>query len=128
MPEEQPHFRILHELSEQFRPLFEGSPEGIYLYIDEVHKVCNARFASMFGLRVAEWEAMEGFVNVHVAEADQERFVSNYHEHVHRALTPAGFRFVGVRKAGSTFDAETDLIPLPWRGEMLALHLVGQVP
>jgi hypothetical protein len=46
--------KILKELSEQFKPLFDNSPEGIYLYIDEVHKICSERFAKMFGLTVKE--------------------------------------------------------------------------
>ena len=127
MPEEHPHVRILRELSEQFQPLFDRSPEGIYLYIDEVHKICNDRFARMFGLTVAEWQAMQGFVNVHVAEADQELVVRNYEEHTQRTFAPVRFRFGAIRKDGSTFAAETDLIPLPWRGEMIAFHFVREV-
>ena len=127
MPEEHPHVRILRELSAQFQPLFDRSPEGIYLYIDEVHKICNERLARMFGLSVAEWEAMEGFVNVHVDEADQERVISNYQEHIQRTFTPVRFRFTGIRKDRSSFQAETDMIPLPWGGEMLAFHFVREI-
>lgn len=127
MAEEHEHERILKELSEQFQPLFQKSPEGIYLYIDEVHKICNERLAKMFGLTVKEWEAMEGFVNKHAAEGDVETIVRNYHEHVHQKLTPTRFRFTGIRKDGSRFKAETDLIPFPWRGEMLALQFVREI-
>ena len=127
MAKEHEHVKILRELSEQFQPLFQNSPEGIYLYIDEVHKICNERFAKMFGLTVAEWEAMEGFVNIHVAEENQEMFVGNYHRHIHQQLTPVRFRFKGIRKNGSNFNAETDMIPFPWGGEMLAFHFVREV-
>ena len=127
MAEEHEHVKILKELAEQFQPLFENSPEGIYLYIDEVHKICNERFAKMFGLTVKEWEAMEGFVNKHAADEDVELVVGNYHEHIHQKLTPARFRFKAVRKNGSTFNAETDMIPFPWRGEMLAFHFVREI-
>ena len=123
---EHEHEQIMKELSEQFQPLFQKSPDGIYLYLDEVHKTCSERLAKMFGLGVQEWEAMHGFVNKHVAEEDQERFISNYYEHVHHNLTPIRFRFAGVRKDGSTFKGETDLIPLAWAGEMLAFHFVRE--
>ena len=93
MAAEHEHVKILKELSEQFQPLFQKSPDGIYLYIDEVHKICSERFAKMFGLTVAEWEAMEGFVNKHVAEEDQELDINSYQEHVHQKLTPVRFRF-----------------------------------
>lgn len=31
MAEEHPHVKILAELSKQFQPLFQNSPEGIYI-------------------------------------------------------------------------------------------------
>ena len=127
MAEEHEHVKILRELSEQFQPLFQKCPEGVYLYIDEVHKICSERLAKMFGLTVSEWEAMEGFVNKHAAEGDVEKIVTNYNEHIHQKLTPSRFRFKGVRKDGSTFQAETDMIPFPWRGEMLAFQFMREV-
>jgi len=127
MAEEHEHVKILKELGEQFRPMFEKSPEGIYLYIDEVHKICSERFAKMFGLTVTEWEEMEGFVNKHVAEEDVEMVVQTYHEHIHQSLTPARFRGDCIRKNGSRFKVEVDMIPFPWRGEMVALHFFREV-
>lgn len=127
MADEHEHVQILKELAEQFKPLFQKSPEGIYLYIDEVHKICNERLASMFGLTVKEWESMEGFVNRHTDGKDVDVYVNNYHRHIHQTLTPTRFRFIAVRKDGSKFKAETDMIPFPWRGEMLAFHFVREV-
>jgi len=124
MPGEHEHVKILKEIAEQFQPLFEKSPEGVYVYIDEVHKICSKRFADMFGLTVSEWEGMEGFINKHVAQADVEGFVNAFHKHVHQELTPTRIQFTGLRKDGSSFRAELDMIPFPWRGEMLALHFV----
>jgi PAS domain-containing protein len=127
MVPEHEHVKILRELSEQFEPMLKNSPEGIYLYLDEVHKICNERLAAMLGLTVPEWEAMEGFVNKHAADKDQAMIVDNYQRHIHETLTPARFRFTAIRKDGSTFKAETDMIPLPWRGETVALHFVREV-
>jgi PAS domain S-box-containing protein len=124
---EHEHVKILRELGEQMQPMFDKSPEGIYLYIDEVHKICNQRFARMFGLTVDEWEKMEGFVNSHAAESDQEMIVRNYQKHIQGDMTPVRFRFKGVRKDRSTFNCELDMIPFPWRGEMLALHFAREV-
>lgn len=127
MAEEHEHVKILREIGEQFKPMFDRSPEGIYVYIDEVHKICNERFARMFGLTVAEWEKMEGFVNVHAAERDQEMIIRNYQEHIQQKLTPVRFHFQAVRKDKSTFQCEFDMIPFPWRGEVLALHFAREI-
>jgi len=53
--------------------------------------------------------------------------VNNYNEHIRQTLTPVRFRYKAIRKDGSTFNAETDMIPFPWRGEMLAFHFVREV-
>src|SRR5512146_2607400 len=111
MAEEHAHVKILHELSEQFQPMFQKAPDGIYIYIDEVHKICSERFAKMLGLSVAEWETMEGFVNKHVAQQDLEAFINNYQQHIHQKLTPVTLRFKALRKDGSSFPAEVDMIP-----------------
>jgi PAS domain-containing protein len=126
MAEEHEHVAILRELGEQFKPLFDRSPDGIYLYIDEVHKICSKRFANMFGLTVDEWQKMQGFVNTHAEPADQETIVSNYQRHIGQELTPVRFRIKAIRKDRSTFNCEIDMIPFPWRGEMLALHFVRE--
>ena len=70
---------------------------------------------------------MEGFVNKHAAMEDQALVIDSYNEHIHQTLTPARFRIKALRKDGSSFKAEIDMIPLSWRGEMLALHFVREV-
>lgn len=129
MPDEHEHehVKILRELGDQFKPMFQKSPDGIYLYIDEVHKICNERFARMFGLSVAEWEKMEGFVDKHAAPEDQATIIDAYQLHIHQELTPARLQVNCLRKDGSRFRAEIDMIPFPWRGEMLALHFVREI-
>lgn len=127
MDQEHEHEKILKTLMEQFQTLFDKSPDGIYLYIDEVHKICNERFAKMYGLTVKEWVAMEGFVNKHTAPEDVERYIRNYHEHIHQELTPLKFQFTAVRKDGTSFPAETYMVPFPAGGEMLALHFTRAV-
>ena len=57
---------------------FFKSPDGVYLWLDEVHKVCNERSARMFGLTVEEWRDTQPFLGRFVAEEDQELFSWNY--------------------------------------------------
>jgi PAS domain S-box-containing protein len=127
MVQEHEHVTILKELGAQFKLLFNESPDGIYLYIDEVHKICSERFANMFGFTVEEWERMEGFVNKHVAKEDQDMVIDSYHKHIHQKLTPARFQINAIRKDGSKFRCEVDMVPFSWRGEMIALHFVREI-
>jgi hypothetical protein len=42
---------IIRELTEQFRPVFEQSPDGVYLWLDEAHKVCTEGWPISSGSR-----------------------------------------------------------------------------
>jgi PAS domain S-box-containing protein len=121
------HEHVLSELLEQFMPLFSHSPDGVYLYLDENHKVCNTRMAALFGLTVEEWRRTPNFLESFVAEQDREMFASNYGEHVAALKNPVSFRFHGIRKNGETFLAETEMIPFSWYGHPIAYHFVREI-
>lgn len=117
----------VRELAEQFRPVMEGSPDGVYLWLDEAHKVCNERLADLFGYTVEEWSATEPFLDNFVAEEDRKLYSWNYHNRVAALAFPVTFRFRARRKDGSTFPAETDMVPVSYGGHTVAYHFVRQV-
>ena len=121
------HAEMMEELAEQYRPILESSPDGVYLWLDEEHKICNERAAAMFGYTVEEWRAIPSFLDVLVEPEDQAVFSWNYHNRVANLAFPVTFRFRGVRKDGSTFAVETDMIPICWRGHAVAYHFVRQI-
>lgn len=121
------HADLIGEVEANFQPVLERSPQGVYLWLDETHKVCNERLAQMFGYTVAEWRAIPTFLERFVAEEDRERFSDNFHESVFQLTGPITFRFRAVRKDGSTFLAETDMIPITYQSHQIAYHFVRQV-
>ncbi len=124
---ETDHAQLIRELAEQFQPVLENSPDGVYLWLDEEHKICNERLARLFGCTVEEWCAAQSFLNEFVVDEDQSIFSWNYHNKVRRLAHPVTFRFRGVRKDGSTFAAETEMIPISHGGHAVAYHFVRQV-
>ena len=121
------HEQIMKELLEQFGPVFKSSPMGVYLYLDDTHKVCNERMAKMFGLSVKEWSETRSFLNDFVDPRDQGLVAGYYQHHVAQLTHPKTFQFRARRKDGSTFLAETDMIPISWRGNPVAYHFVREV-
>jgi PAS domain S-box-containing protein len=121
------HATLIGELAEQLAPVLRNSPDGVYLWLDEAHKVCNPRLAEMFGYSVEEWCAAPTFLETFVAEDDRYLYSWNYHNRVAALAFPVTFRFNGLRKDGSTFPAETDMIPLSWRGHAVAYHFVRRL-
>ena len=121
------HAQVLHEIAEQFEPLFNNSPFGVYLYVDDAYKICNERMARMHGMTVTEWQSTPTFLNDFIVPEDRAMYASNYQHHVAGLRHPITFRFRGLRKDGSTFAAETDMIPLSWNGHPVAYHFVREL-
>jgi len=118
------HEEMIAELTAQFQPILDRSPQGVYLWLDEQHKICNERMAQLFGYTVTEWCAVPAFLEQFVAPEDRQRFSDNYAHAIWELTAPITFRFRAVRKDGSTFQAETDMIPLVYRGHQVAYHFV----
>jgi PAS domain S-box-containing protein len=121
------HETALAELAGHFKPVFEQSPDGVYLWLDEQHKVCNQRLAAMFGYDVREWQEVDDFADTFIADESRSLYVWHYKHQVGGLQYPVSFRFRGKRKDGSTFDAETDMIPLTYAGHVVAYHFVRQI-
>ncbi len=121
------HEQVLNNVLAQFKPVFLHSPDGVYLYLDDNHKVCNKQMAVMFGLTVEEWSKIPNFLEGFVAPEDWEVFSSNYQKHVGALTRPVTFRFKAIRKNGETFMAETEMIPISWNGYPIAFHFVREI-
>lgn len=85
------------------------------------------QLAALFGYTVAEWCAVPSFLDMFVDEDDRELYAWNYQHRVAALAFPVTFRFRGRRKDGSTFAAETDMIPIVFAGHAVAYHFVRQV-
>lgn len=45
MAQDEHHEHLIKELADQLEPVFSNSPQAIYLYLDDTHKICNQKFA-----------------------------------------------------------------------------------
>ena len=113
---ESSHRNAISALAEHLRPVLEHSPDGVYAWLDERNKICNERLARMFGYDVDGWLAIDDFAHTLIDEESRALYVRNYQHHVLGLRYPVTFRFRGTRKDGSTFEAETDMIPLAYDG------------
>lgn len=118
---------VIATLARAYAPLFESSPDGVYLWLDETNKVCNDKLATIFGRSVDEWKSCEPFLESFIAEADRDMYGSNYHRSVAHLSYPITFRFRGIRADGTEFAAETDMVPIVQDGYPVALHFVRQI-
>jgi PAS domain S-box-containing protein len=120
------HKQAIDELREHLRPVFDNSPDGVYVWLDEQNKTCNDKLAKLFGYSIEEWEAVDDFAGTFLAD-DRGHYVWEYQTKVLNLQFPTTFRFKGRRKDGSTFDAQTDMVPLSYGGHAVAYHFVREV-
>jgi PAS domain S-box-containing protein len=122
------HEAATAELAEHLAPVFDASPDGVYVWLDETHWICSERFAELFGYAsAAELRDTPHLLQRIVQEDDQELFSLMYWNRVQALAFPATFRFRGVRKDGSTCQVETDMVPLAFGGHTFAYHFVRVV-
>ena len=124
--QDQEHSKIMQELAKQFGPVLKSSPMGVYLYLDDNHKICNERLARMFGISAEEWAKTGSFLDDFVDPRDQKLFAANYQHHIAQLTHPITFEFRARRKDGTPFMAETDMIPISWHGKPVAYHFVRE--
>lgn len=118
------HEDVIPQLAEHLRPIFESSPDGVYVWLDETHWTCNPSFADMLGYVVSELENTPHFLQKFVHPDDQEIFSWNYWNRANARAFPATFRFRGLHRSGSVLRLETDMIPLTFGGHTIAYHFV----
>ena len=123
-----PHEGAAEALAAHLQPVFDASPDGVYVWLDEEHWICSDRFARLFGYAgSAELNHTPGLLQRLVHEDDQGLVSWNYWNRVQELAFPVTFRFRGVRKDGSTCLVETDMIPLTFGGHTFAYHFVRAV-
>ncbi|MEK6818624.1 MAG: hypothetical protein AABY10_01685 [Nanoarchaeota archaeon] len=119
------HENIIKEMHEQLKDIFDSSEQGMYLYLDDEHKVCNENFASMLDYdSVDEWVAVkENFPEAFVAEESQETLVNTFREAMENGIG-SQIMVKWKTKSGEHIKSTVILVPISYRGHRMALHFV----
>ena len=125
MAHNEHHEHLVEEITKQFEPVLSRSPQGVYIYLDDEHKICNKKFADMLGYgSVAEWVANENPVG-DVAEEDQDRVIDAYGE-ASRNFKASTVSFSVVRKDGKKVKVDGIMAPITYKGEVFVIHFVSE--
>jgi hypothetical protein len=127
MDEHRHHEDLIAGISAEYGELLAMSSQGIYVYLDDVHKLCNENFASMLGYDSAqEWAAVEeNFPTAFVADGSQELLVETYG----RAMQDGTASKVDITwktKTGKPVKTSVILAPISHHGHAFALHFVSE--
>lgn len=117
------HKEVLKSLTEHLQPLLDSSIEGVFIYLDGEHKVCNEKLAKMFGYTQLQWEEVYPFEKL-LSKESRVEVMATYYERIVADKAPGEVIFTGVRKDGSTFKAHMLMVPFTYEGLLFALCFV----
>ena len=121
------HKDLISGIQKQLKPVFSGSSQGIYIYLDDLNKVCNEKFASMLGYKsVQEWAKVEkNFPAAFVATSSQKKLVSTYQDAIEN-FNGSKVSIEWKKKSGGTIKTDVILVPITYEGHKMALHFVSK--
>lgn len=73
---EEHHEELVKGLYDQMKPVLDSSEQPIFLYLDDNHKACNSKFATLLGYKSPqEWAEVQGFLELYVAEKSRQHYL-----------------------------------------------------
>ena len=126
MNEHQHHEELIRGISEQMKSILESSEQGVYIYLDDIHKVCNKKLASLLGYRSPdEWARVEdSFPEVLVDQRSRDTLVNAYRKAMEK-MVASTIEMTWKKKSGGTVDTTVVLVPIAYSGHLFALHFVS---
>jgi hypothetical protein len=125
-----PHEQFLKELRGEFAGILDQTSQGVYLYLDDPHWICNDRLATMLGyasageLRKAAGDSQ--FLDIAVASESQQRVVDAYMGVVN-ANVASSIPVTWMKKDGSMLKTQTIFAPISFQGTVLPIHFVTPI-
>ncbi len=126
MDEHEHHDDLIQGITKEYADILENSEQGVYIYLDDEHKVCNKKFATLLGYESEdEWAKIDQlFPEVFVADESQETLVSSFQDAMEKGIASTN-NIVWKKKDGSTVNSTVILAPISHNGHLFALHFVS---
>jgi PAS domain-containing protein len=124
---EEHHEELVKGLSQQMDEILKSSKQPIYLYLDDNHKACNTKFATLLGYKSPEeWAKVQGSLDPFVAKQSHEIVASSYWKAMDD-YAASNVQATLKKKDGSTFDATFIIVPMSYQGHLFAVHFITNV-
>ena len=125
--QEAHHEELVKGLYEQMKTVLEGSEQPIFIYLDDNHKACNKKFATLLGFKSPqEWATLEGFLEPYVAEKSRDTLMNAYWDAMKKMVASTS-QITFVKKGGGTVNSTVVLVPMPFQGHLFSVHFVTNV-
>jgi hypothetical protein len=121
---EEHHEELVKGLYDQMKPILDKSEQPMFIYLDDNHKACNNKFATLLGFKSKEdWAQIMGFLEPHVAEKSRETLMTAYWEAMNK-MNASIIQLTLTKKGGGTVETTMILVPMFFQGHMFSVHFV----
>jgi hypothetical protein len=124
---EEHHVELIKSIAREFKPVLDKSDQGIYIYLDDNHKVCNKKFSDLLGYQSpGEWADMEAPLS-DVVEEDQQAVIESYMNASEKMVAGAiEVRFKNI-KTGKILKASMVTAPVGHAGHVFTVHYLSKL-
>lgn len=123
MVHDEHHEHLIKEISEFFEPILSDSPQAIYIYLDDTHKICNQNFVDMLGYdSIDDWVKSKSPIE-DIASIDQNSVIEAYRKASENL--EASFLAISLKtQGGSEIEVEIIMTPFTYKGEVFVIHYI----
>jgi PAS domain-containing protein len=123
--EQRHHEELIAGISKQMKSILDSSQQAVYIYLDDIHKVCNGKFSTLLGYRSPEeWANDENLLEATVERSSQETLVNAYNQAMDKFI-PSNIKVTWKKKSGGTVVTSVVLVPIAYDDHIFALHFVS---
>ena len=127
MDEQKHHEELVKGITEQLKPILDKSPQAIYVYLDDNHKVCNKKLADLLGYESPkEWAETDAPL-ADVIEEDQPAVIKAYENATEKMLASSIEVRVKNIKTGKVVKTKMILVPIAYSGHLFAMHFISKI-
>ena len=121
------HGQMIRGFYKEFKSIFDNSSQAIYLYLDDSHKLCNKKFASLLGYNSPkEWAAVDySFTGAFVDPKSQHALINAYSNAMGKSIGSA-ISVTWLKKDDKKVNTKVILVPVAYKGHLMALHFVSK--
>lgn len=123
--EQSRHEELIAGISKQMNSILDSSEQAVYIYLDDIHKVCNRKYASLLEYRSPEeWSKVEDPLEATVERSSQETLVNAYNQAMKKFI-PSNIKVTWKKKSGGTVLTSVIMVPIAYDDHIFALHFVS---
>lgn len=121
------HKAFMNIVKKQFGALLDYSEQAMYVYLDDHHNMCNKRFAAMLGYKPTQLAPGKDAFSLDMVEVkSQKAIISAYRNAMEKGICST-ISVTWLKKGGSKVRTRVTLVPVPFEGQIAALHFISKI-